>query len=144
MSTPSGPVLAIDPGRDKCGIAVVDAKGGLMFHEVSATADLEARVEEALRRFSPARVLMGDGTKSRDLRPKVIDVVERVQAGTGVELVSERHTTERARLAYWRDNPPRGLLRWVPQGMRVPPEPYDDYAAWCLALAWMGLEAPER
>jgi hypothetical protein len=142
MSAPDAPLLAIDPGRDKCGLAVVDARGGLLCHEVAATAELESRLEALLRGFSPSRVLMGDGTKSRDLRPKVIEVVERVQPGVQVDTVGERHTTERGRLAYWRQNPPKGLLRWVPEGMRVPPEPYDDYAAWCLALSWMGLEMP--
>ncbi|MFC2525954.1 MAG: pre-16S rRNA-processing nuclease YqgF, partial [Selenomonas noxia] len=36
----SGPVLAIDPGREKCGVAVLSAEGAILVRKVVATADL--------------------------------------------------------------------------------------------------------
>lgn len=138
MSEPLPPaVLAIDPGRDKCGIAVVDDGGALLFHEVAMTAAMPEHLPRVLRQFAPRRVLLGNGTWSRGLRPIIDKALEETGAAITVQLVDERHTTERGRAAYWRHNPPRGLWRWVPIGLRVPPVPYDDYAAWCMALDYL-------
>ena len=58
-----------------------------------------------------------------------------VQAGidTPVTTVSEELTSRLARERYWEDNPPRGLARLIPLGLRVPPRPVDDYAAVIIA-----------
>ena len=34
---------------------------------------------------------------------------------------------------YWREHPPRGLMRLIPVTMQVPPVPVDDYVAVILA-----------
>jgi hypothetical protein len=31
-------------------------------------------------------------------------------------------------------------LRLVPPGMRAPPRPIDDYAAYAIALRWLGVQ----
>lgn len=137
MSAPRLTVLAIDPGRDKCGLAVVDEDGRLLFHAVVATDGLGEGVEQALRQFCPQRVLLGDGTSSRGLRPVIEQAMGRATPAVPLEIVSERHTTERGRVAYWKHNPPRGLGRLIPDGLRVPPVPIDDYAAYCMALDYL-------
>lgn len=137
MIEPRQTVLAIDPGSDKCGLAVVDEGGTLLFHEVAPTAALTEHLSSALRQFLPGRVLLGDGTRSRGLRPLIERAVEASGLPIAVEIVSERHTTERARNEFWRRNPPRGLWRLVPLGLQVPPVPYDDYAAYCIALDFL-------
>lgn len=143
---PHAPLLAIDPGRDKCGLAVVDGTGALLHREVIPTVQLTHRLALLLERFAPARVLMGNGTSWRKLRPVVEEVIlvhrSRLSRGAtdsdlALEVVNERYTTERAREAYWKHNPPRGLRRLVPLGLQVPPEPYDDYAAWCMAVDYI-------
>jgi hypothetical protein len=48
-------------------------------------------------------------------------------------VVEERHSTERARARYYQDHPPHGWQRLLPAGLRVPSEPYDDYAAVVMA-----------
>ena len=35
----------LDPGRDKCGLAVVDEKGGCLFHQVVPTPALEKHLQ---------------------------------------------------------------------------------------------------
>lgn len=138
MSVSEGLLLAIDPGFGKSGLAVVDGGGALVAHEVVATPALVERVRALVRQLGPTRVLLGDGTSSRHLRPMVLQALDDEGSGVSLEVVSERNTTERARQLYWRRNPPRGLRRLLPLGLQVPPEPYDDMAAWCLALDYLG------
>ena len=77
-------------------------------------------------------VLVGDGTGSGA-------VVEQLRArGLEPTLVDERGTTLAARELYFRDHPPRGLSRLLPPGMRAPHRPIDDYAAYAIALRWLG------
>ena len=53
--------------------------------------------------------------------------------GCEVRVVDETHSTERARLRYFKDHPPTGLRRFLPLSLLFPPELYDDYAAVVLA-----------
>lgn len=134
FSPVTGLILAIDPGRDKCGLAVVDGDAALFHHSVVPTVELGASVGALMTQFAPDRILLGNGTTWRKLRPVVEDAIGDSAA---LEVVNERHTTERAREEYWRRHPPRGLRRLVPRGLQVPPEPYDDFAAYVMALDYL-------
>ena len=129
----TGPVvIAIDPGRAKCGIAVVAQDGAVRERAVIETGRLTAHLTELLARFSPESVLLGDGTYSAAARAAV-------QEATGVipvQTVDEMHTSEEARRRYVADHPPSGLGRLVPRGLRTPDQPYDDYVAVILAERW--------
>lgn len=118
-------VLAFDPGRN-LGAAWVGFDGRVVRQAILASADLD-------RLVLPPRavVLVGDGTGSGA-------VVERLERrGVRPLVVDERGTTLDARDLYFRDHPPRGLLRLLPPGMRVPPRAIDDYAAVVIALRWL-------
>jgi len=67
------------------------------------------------------------------------------QAGidTPVTMVSEELTSRLARERYWEDNPPRGLARLIPLGLRVPPRPVDDYAALIIAERLLEQTSPQ-
>ena len=43
--------------------------------------------------------------------------------------IDEKHSTEQARTLYWQLNKPHGWRALLPEGLRVPPEPLDGYAA---------------
>lgn len=120
-------VLAIDPGSDKCGLAVLDPRGGTLAREIVPTAVLEETVRRWVREHSPARLVMGAGTTSRKART----CLEKL--GLPLELVPEGHTTERARKRYFQEHPPKGWRRLIPLGLQVPPVPVDDYAAVMIA-----------
>ena len=122
----SRPVLAIDPGREKCGVAVLASDGRVLVQEVVATAALDAAVGTLIRVYEP-NVIMGNGTTSEDAK-------KRVEAlGVSVTLVDEYRTTDAAKCAYWEAHPPRGWRRLMPRGMLVPPVPVDDFVAVILA-----------
>lgn len=126
----SRPVLAIDPGREKCGVAVLASDGRVLVQEVVATAALDAAVGTLIRTYEPT-VIMGNGTTSADAK-------KRVEAlGVPVTLVDEYRTTDAAKCAYWKAHPPRGWRRLVPRGMLVPPVPVDDFVAVILAQRFL-------
>lgn len=125
-------VIAVDPGREKCGLAVVSRTGEVLFKAVVATGRLPATVAELAVRYIVSTVAIGNRTGSRAAAAALAD------AGTAdkpltIRMVDEHRSTDQARARYWRDNPPRGLARLVPVTLRVPPAPVDDYVAVILA-----------
>ena len=123
-------VLAIDPGRDKCGIAVLSPQGDSLLHEIVPTGALETRVSELAAEYAP-RIIMGDGTTSAATKARI-----EAQVGA-VTLVDEYRTTEEGRRLYWAENPPRGWRRLVPRGLLTPTVPVDDFAAVALARRFL-------
>ena len=126
----SRPVLAIDPGREKCGVAVLASDGRVLVQRVVTTAELDAAVGALIRAYEP-NVIMGNGTTSADAK-------KRVEAlGVSVTLVDEYRTTDAAKCAFWEAHPPRGWRRFMPRGMLVPPVPVDDFVAVILAQRFL-------
>ena len=123
-------VLAIDPGRDKCGIAVLSPQGDVLLHEIVPTGALETRVSELAAEYAP-RIIMGDGTTRAAAKARI-----EAQVGA-VTLVDEYRTTEEGRRLYWAENPPRGWRRLVPRGLLTPAVPVDDFAAVALARRFL-------
>ena len=126
----SRPVLAIDPGRDKCGVAVLSPAGALLFRQVVPTAQLENVVSTLVEKHAPT-IIMGNGTTSAAAKERVETL------GGAVTLVDEYRTTDAAKAAYWEAYPPRGWRRLVPRGLLVPPVPVDDFAAVILAQRFL-------
>lgn len=135
MNTSNVTVVAIDPGRAKCGIAVVRKSDGtfeVLHREVVATAKLGLTVANLASRFSPDAVVLGGGTSSSE----AARVVENLQSAP-VVIVEEKFSTLAARKRYFEENPPRGLRRLIPLSLQVPPHPYDDYVAVMLAEKYL-------
>ena len=79
---------------------------------------------------------MGNATWSKRLKPLVKEAAGKIP----LKLVNEKHSTERARLRYLKENPPGGLWKLLPITLQVPKEPYDDYAAIILAEDYINKE----
>lgn len=121
--------LAVDPGTDKCGLAIVERDGTVLRHAVVATGEVSGAAAAWRRDFPRVeRVLLGGGTGHERVRAMLV-----ADASAPVEVVPERNTTFRARERYFRENPPPWFLRWIPLSMRVPPAPVDDWAAVIIA-----------
>jgi RNase H-fold protein (predicted Holliday junction resolvase) len=121
-------LLAIDPGTAKCGMAVVDAVRGKLHLEVVRREELLSVVRQWAERFPLEAVIVGGATGSRP-------VVQELSQGLELKVVvvDEFRTTERARLRYFQDHPPRGLWKLVPLGLQSPAVAIDDYAALVMA-----------
>lgn len=128
-------VIAIDPGRLKCGIAVVSRAEGVLAKTTVALPDLQTTAKLLAARFKPEVLLIGGGTGAR----VVAESVSGLQLA--IHIVDERLSTHKARARYFADHPPRGWRRLVPRGLLVPPEPYDDYAAVLIAEGFLGDQA---
>lgn len=125
-------VLAIDPGRDKCGLAVVDRQAGVLAHTVTPTERLQPAARQWLGEYACKVVVVGDGTASAAIR-ELLRGMEASRDIAQVVSVDERNSTLEARTRYWRETPPRGWRRLFPAGLLPPPCAIDDYAAIILA-----------
>lgn len=134
-------MLALDPGRAKCGLAIVrrpDTGPGnsprVLHREIVDAERVVARVLPLARDHGVESVLVGDATGGTVLARALKDALAlSATPDLPVVLVNEAFTSQRARRRFLQEHQPRGLARLVPRGLRVPPVPVDDYAAVLLA-----------
>lgn len=115
-------ILAFDPGKN-IGVAQVSLTGQLLHHEIIGF--------ERLNDYpipKEAHILIGQGTGAK----RITDLLDRLQYR--YQLIDETGTSLEARQLYFKDHPPKGLWRLLPQSLRSPPELIDDYAAYAIAL----------
>lgn len=132
-------IAALDPGRDKCGFAVLDADGSILCQRVIATDNLIVEIEAAKADYGFSRLLIGNGTTSRTAQSQL----SRVPA-LEVLVRDEYRTTEMARGEYWKAHPPKGWRRLIPVTMQVPPVPVDDFVAVILARRFLAEEQESK
>jgi hypothetical protein len=122
-------IVSIDPGRKKCGLALMEMSGRVVERGIVPLEDVP-RVVGEWRNSHPDvhRMLMGNGTGHEAVRALFPD-----DFPLTFDIVPEKNTTLRARARYFKENPPPWYLRWIPVSMRVPPVPVDDWAAVLIA-----------
>lgn len=120
-------LIAIDPGRDKCGAAIMDYSGAVLHRESVAVDDLWDRLAFFCMKYPDTdRVAVGGGTGGQRV---LAALAHSAAKHLPVSLVDETDTTMLARARYFEAHPPRGLMKLLPRGLRVPPRPVDDFAA---------------
>ncbi|WP_018248144.1 RuvC family protein [Orenia marismortui] len=124
-------LIGIDPGKDKCGIAVVDSDLNIIFKEVIATNQLLSKLKVLKDKYQAKEVVLGDGTKSQEVESDLHQLFKEVN------VVNEAYSTLEARKYYWKDNPPKGWRRLIPTSMQTPLEPVDDYVAVILIFRYL-------
>ena len=117
-------ILGLDPGRDKCGVAVI-VRQQIAYHQIIDSQRAISIIEQLTRQYNLNLIVMGNGTTSKDWRK----LIESALTEVSVVTVNEQNSTLEARDRYWKMYPPQGLQRLVPQGLRVPPRPVDDIVA---------------
>ena len=125
-------IAAVDPGREKCGVAVVALDGAIIKRLVVPTLTLQEEIASILTTGKIQVLLCGNGTGSTEQAAMLQELAEQHKAQFLV--VDEKHTTEQARKLYWQQQPPQGWRRLLPTTMQTPPVPVDDYVA--VLLAW--------
>ena len=131
-------VIAVDPGRSKCGVAIVSPNPGsprsrVHWRSVEPTATTVATVAKLAQQWAPVAVLVGNGTEGKVLLRGLRRELEPLFR---VVPVPEENTSRRSRERVVSDSLPRGIARLVPRGMRVPNQPWDDVVAILLAEDW--------
>lgn len=118
-------VLGLDPGRDKCGVAIIQGKQELLYHQVVDSNQAIAIISQLVQKYHLDLIVMGNGTTSKSWYQQIKSSLTTVPIIT----INEGNSTLEARDRYWLMYPPQGLQRLVPQGLRVPPRPVDDIVA---------------
>lgn len=122
-------VLAIDPGKRKCGIAIVDNKLQLIEGEVVENKELIYKIGIHLEKHSISNILIGSGTNSGEIKKRIKENF----FGIRIIEIPEKNSTMQARKRYFDYYPPAGFLKIFPKSFLVPPCPYDDFAALVIA-----------
>jgi len=119
-------ILGFDPGRDKCGIAVMGLDRTLYCHQVVLATEAIAAIEQLRQQFPISLVVIGDQTTAKNWKQKL---VTELSEPPSIVMVDERYTSLEARDRYWQMFPPQGLQQLLPRGLRQPPKPIDDIVA---------------
>lgn len=126
-------IAAVDPGRDKCGLAIVAENGRVLDQAVVATVWLVEELVTRIKEFGPELLLIGNGTTSAKAQARIREALPEFK----VVVVDEYRTTEEAKRVYWEAHPPTGWRRFFPTSMQVPPVPVDDFVAVILAQRYL-------
>lgn len=117
-------ILAIDPGREKTGIAILK-NSDVLEHKIINSEELMQIIKSLLEKYIIKTIVMGNGTSSK----KKYDLLKQEFIDRDIVLINEYRTTDEARKLYFQENPPKGWKKLIPLGIQVPPVPVDDYAA---------------
>jgi RNase H-fold protein (predicted Holliday junction resolvase) len=128
-------ILGLDPGRDKCGVAVIDSMQQLLYHQVIDSTQAIATIKFLVQNYAIDLIVMGNGTTSKAWQQQI----EFYLPDLPITSVNEINSTLEARDRYWIMYPPQGLQRLIPQGLRTPPRPIDDIVAIILIERYLEL-----
>lgn len=129
-------ILGFDPGRDKCGLAVMGRERQLVYHQVVTSQEAIAIIQHLCQQFAIETIVMGNQTTAKSWKQKI---TQDLALSVPIVLVDERYSTLEARDRYWQMYPPKGIQRLIPQGMRQPPRPIDDIVAILLIERYLGV-----
>ena len=119
-------ILGFDPGKDKCGIAVMSTDNNVSYHEVVPSESAISTIKSLCEQFSIELLVLGDQTTSKSWKQKL---TQSLSPALKIVRVDERYSSLEAKERYWQMYPPTGLDRLIPKGMRTPPRPVDDIVA---------------
>jgi RNase H-fold protein (predicted Holliday junction resolvase) len=126
-------ILAIDPGSQKCGVAVVGEQGEVIYKATVATLELLPAVTEQVRRHTITVIVLGNRTGSKAIEAALLPLA------FPIKFVEEDQSSLEGRYRYLRENT-TGLARLLPIGLRVPKQPFDEYVAVILAERYLKLK----
>jgi RNase H-fold protein (predicted Holliday junction resolvase) len=129
-------ILGFDPGRDKCGVAVVSLDAQVHEHEVVPAEAAIAKIQMWVQQYAIHTLVMGNQTTAKQWQQRLEQSLT-----VPILLIDERFSTLEARDRYWVMYPPKGLARLIPQGMRDVPRPIDDIVAIILVERYLAQNA---
>jgi len=122
-------IIAIDPGTKKCGYVVVDSDMSVLQKEVIPTDNIVNNIEDSFKVYKINKIILGNGTNYKNIENRLKNHFPKLK----IILIEEEFSTLEARKKYFKANPPRGIFRFIPLSLRVPPCHYDDFVAVILA-----------
>ena len=116
-------IFAIDPGRNKIGVAILDSSGECQARDVIPKDKFAGVASEYILQYRPNVIAIGNGTGS--------DWVFGVMSAFDIHVIRviEIGSTLEARDLAWRENPPGGIFRILPKIFWPIPPDIDSWAA---------------
>ncbi|MFM7471960.1 MAG: resolvase [Nodosilinea sp.] len=118
-------ILGFDPGRQKCGLALMGIDRIVGYHQVVPVAAVIGEINRLRWEFPIVAIVLGDQTGAAQWQAELGQLKDLPR----LVLVDERYSSLEARHRYWQMYPPRGMARWIPQALRPIPRPIDDIVA---------------
>ncbi len=119
-------LLALDPGRDKVGAAVLDFEGNEKEKIIVKADELLDHLKEIFAHYNISEIVIGNGTGAEI----IINIIKENYSDLKINLVEEEFTTEEAQDRYLKEKPMsnyekilRKIVSWKIK------KPLDDYAA---------------
>ncbi len=134
--------IAIDPGNEKTGMALLEESGKLVLKCIPPTPECAEQIRQWIDLYEVSNIVCGNGTNHKYLFKIIQQIGQEYNIPT--QLVEEAHTTEEARRRYWEYNPPKGLKKLIPLGMQYPPVPVDDFTAWIIGERFIELQKADK
>lgn len=129
-----GKVLAIDPGREKVGAALLNQREEILHLNIITRAEIIKEIEELIDEWDLEVVVIGDGTGSHRLAEDILSVLP---AELELKFIPEKGSSVKAaRLYRRREGGPISRLL-APFISWRPSRPLDDYAAVVLAKKYL-------
>jgi len=115
-------ILALDPGKDKCGLALFNKEGKVVEQKIVKRQELHRAI---VHYHDVPKLVIGDSANGRAIAGEL----GKLHLKQAIVLFPETNSTWEARKLYWRAHPPKGWRRFVPTSFLSLPVPVDDYAA---------------
>jgi RNase H-fold protein (predicted Holliday junction resolvase) len=119
-------LLALDPGRDKIGVAVLSFKAEEREKTIIKKDELLDQLEEIFSHYQIREIVIGNGTGAEAIEK----MIKNNYSDLKISLVAEEYTTEEAQARYLKEKTMsnyekllRKIVSWKVQ------KPLDDYAA---------------
>ncbi|ABW29022.1 Holliday junction resolvase RuvX [Acaryochloris marina] len=138
ITVDSSMILGFDPGRQKCGLAVMGIDQTIHWHQVVVASQVIDSINALCEIYPISLLVMGNQTTSKEWL-QVLN--EKYALNLDIVQVDERNSTLEARSRYWQIYPPQGIHRFIPQSLRKINHPIDDIVA--ILLIERYLEKPK-
>ena len=128
-----GKYLGVDPGRDKCGIAILEANCSPVLLDIVATENIDTYFDSLFNKYNIVLSIVGSGTYSTEIK----NILEEKNYAP-ITLVDEKYTTIKAEDRYREDHPLKGYKRFLSKFAKwSPASNVDDYAALVIAEKYL-------
>lgn len=134
-------ILGFDPGKDKCGVAVMGTDNHLSYHQVVPSESAISTIQSLCEQFPIDLLVMGDQTTSKKWKQQL---TQSLSPSIVITQIDERYSSLEAKERYWQMYPATGLNRLIPLGMRTPPRPVDDIVAIVLIERYLNQTRPTQ
>lgn len=119
-------LLAIDPGKNKFGYAVLSTGKRVLFQGISEVSKLLEVAEWAINTYQVETIVVGDRTGGADFCS--LFQTKFAEKGLKIVTIDEDYSSYEGRRRFLIKNR-KGWRRFVPLSLQYPREPYDDYVA---------------